>query len=278
MATYAIGDLQACLDECQALLERLNFKPDTDRLWLTGDLVGRGPKPLETLRFVRSLGEAAIIVLGNHDLHLLAQAEGLVPDNKQDPTLSPILEAEDRDSLLSWLRQQPLLHVDQTLGYGLVHAGLPPQWDVATAQACAKEVEAALTGSDYQHFLASMYGDEPSLWQPDLTGDARLRYISNCLTRMRYCHPDGRLDLQHKGSPFQHAEHNLRPWFAVENRQNTELDWVFGHWSTLGQVHWAPQGAYGLDSGCLWGGALTALCLETGEITQLPCSGYRKPR
>lgn len=276
MATYAIGDVQGCLDELLALLERLDFDSANDRLWFTGDLVGRGPQSLNTLRFVHGLGAAATLVLGNHDLHCLAQAEGVKLPGRPDETLLEIFTAPDRDLLLDWLRRQPLLHHDPELGFGLIHAGLPPQWDRSTAQACAAEIQTALRTEDYQQFLAAMYGDEPGLWSDSLEGDQRLRFITNCFTRLRYCHADGRLALQDKRAP-QSVKGKLLPWFAVPGRRSADTRWLFGHWSTLGQVGWEQYGVYGLDSGCLWGGALTALCLETAEITQLPCPGHRKP-
>lgn len=274
MATYAIGDIQACHRELEQLLDRLHFKPSHDRLWLTGDLVGRGPQPLATLRTVHRLGDAATMVLGNHDLHLLAQAAGVTDRN--DRSLQEVLEAPDREELLDWLRCRPLLHIDRELGYGMIHAGLAPQWDTDTARCCASEVEARLRSEAHPGFLASMYGDKPDTWTPGLAGTDRLRFITNCLTRLRFCTPDGRLALREKGGPGEVGP-DLAPWFSMPQRQSGDLQWLFGHWSTLGQVHWPEHRVYGLDSGCIWGGALTALCLETGEITQLPCEGYRKP-
>lgn len=275
MATYAIGDLQSCHDEFRQLLDLLRFDPGTDRLWLTGDLCGRGPKPLETLRLIKSLGHAVNMVLGNHDLHLLAQAAGLAPAGKEDPSFQPVLEAPDRDELLNWLRSRSILHLDPALGYGLIHAGLPPQWDTATAQACAHELETCLRGDDYRDFLAAMYGNAPLQWRADLQGFERLRFITNCFTRLRFCRSDGQLALQEKGPA--HSRPDLHPWFASPDRRTGDIRWIFGHWSTLGQVHWPEYAVYGLDTGCIWGGALTALCLETAELTQLPCTGYKLP-
>ncbi len=260
MAIYAVGDLQGCLDPLRRLLDRLRFDPADDCLWLTGDLVNRGPQSLECLRFVRALGNAAITVLGNHDLHLLSlHARGVAGASKTHPTLVPVLRAPDRDELMAWLIHRPLLHHDAQLHYTLVHAGLPAPWDLSTAAACAREVEAVLAGEAAGELLQDMYGDEPDRWSPDLTGLARWRFTVNALTRMRYCMPDGRLDLHAKGAPDTVAN-SLRPWFEVHPPAAQGLRVVFGHWSTLGKV--AQGGAYGLDTGCVWGGSLTALRLD----------------
>lgn len=271
MAVYAIGDIQGCFDELQALLDKIGFDPAHDRLWFTGDLVNRGPKSLETLRFVKSLGDRAVTVLGNHDLHLLAVAYGLKDDTAED--LDRILAAPDRDELIDWLRHRPLLHHDSELGYTLVHAGLPPSWDLAKAQALAGEVESVLRGPDCRAFLENMYGNEPEQWSDDLTGWDRLRFIVNCFTRMRFCDNDGRLELQEKGPPGSQPA-PYRPWFAVPNRASADLKIVFGHWSTLGPC--AEPNVFPLDTGCLWGGSLTALRLD-GERITLPCPGARRP-
>jgi len=191
VAVYAIGDIQGCYRELRHLLEYLHFDPAQDRLWFTGDLVNRGPQSLETLRFIRGLGSAALTVLGNHDLHLLAAADNPARIKKRD-TLNPIFDAPDRDELLLWLRQQPLLHHDAELNFTLVHAGLPPQWDLAQAQACAQEVEQVLRSAAHADFFAHMYGDQPDHWSDDLHGWERLRFITNCLTRLRYCDSEGR--------------------------------------------------------------------------------------
>lgn len=274
MATYAIGDIQACHKEFKQLLEILRFNPEKDCLWLTGDLVGRGPKPLKTLRRVYKLGAAVKLVLGNHDLHLLAQAAGVT--DRRDSSLQEVLEAPDRDDLLDWLRRQPLLHIDEQLGFGMIHAGLAPEWDLKTATHCAAEVETALRSDQYKNFLRSMYGNKPDRWSSGLKGEKRLRFITNCFTRLRYCKPDGQLALADKSRPAQ-GKSELIPWFAMPQRQSVSLQWLFGHWSTLGQVHWPEHKVFGLDSGCIWGGALTALCLDNGTLTQLPCPGYRRP-
>ena len=275
MAVYAIGDLQGCYDELRALLDRLGFDPAHDRLWLCGDLVNRGPKSLEVLRFVRGLGDAAVTVLGNHDLHLLAVWLGKHRHFKTNGTLGPILAAADRDDLLDWLRHRPLLHHDAALGWTLVHAGLPPQWDLATARACAAEVESALRGADLPAFIDHMYGNEPHRWDPGLRGWDRLRFTVNCLTRLRYCTAYGALSLAYKGAP--QATPDLLPWFEVPGRQSAGQRIVFGHWSTLGLHRGAD--VLGIDTGCLWGGALTAARLDDPAVpvTSLPCAGACAP-
>jgi bis(5'-nucleosyl)-tetraphosphatase (symmetrical) len=274
VAVYAIGDIQGCYDELQALLARLEFDPARDRLWFVGDLVNRGPKSLETLRYVRELGDAAVTVLGNHDLHLIAAAHDHAPQH-DDHTLDAILAAPDRDELVGWLCHRPLLHHDAALGFTLLHAGLPPQWDLALAQACAGEVEAMLRGPQLVEFLAHMYGNRPRQWSRELSGFERLRFIINCFTRMRYCDVDGRLDLHSKGAPGSQPAGQL-PWFRVPGRASRDLNIVFGHWSTLGACD--DPGVYPIDTGCLWGGALTALRIDTTpERTCIPCAGQLKP-
>lgn len=274
MAVYAIGDIQGCYADLQRLLEKLNFDPAQDTLWLVGDLVNRGFQSLQVLRFVKSLGERAITVLGNHDLHLLAVDAGLKTTRQAD--LHAILDAPDRRELIDWLRQRPLLHHDAKLGFTMVHAGLSPDWDLATAQQCAQELQDVLCGDDYRDFLRVMYGDRPRKWSRLLYGKRRLRYICNAFTRIRYCTRRGKLMLHEKGSPGSQAK-NLMPWFDVPDRKSRELRLVFGHWSTLGAFH-AP-GIYALDSGCVWGGALTALALSTEipRFISVDCAGARNP-
>ena len=273
MAVFAVGDVQGCYDELRALLDGIGFC-DSDTLWLTGDLVNRGPKSLEVLRFVRDLGPRAVTVLGNHDLHLLAHAEGhstLHPDD----TMQQVTAAPDARALLHWLRRQPLLHHDASLGFTMIHAGLPPQWDLATAKACAAEVEAALRGDGYRDYLANMYGNQPRCWSPELTGWDRLRFITNCFTRLRYCHPDGRLALKYKGTP-EGQNHDAVPWFEVPQRRSRGHHVVFGHWSTL--TTGSREDVHALDGGCVWGGQLTAVRLD-GEMTWFhhPCAGACVP-
>ncbi len=279
MALWAVGDVQGCYDELCRLLDRIGFDPARDRLWLTGDLVNRGPRSLETLRLVRGLGDAAMTVLGNHDLHLLAVAYGNA--RRANRTLQPVLEAPDREPLLDWLCQRPLLHHAPEVGYTLVHAGIAPQWDLDTARRCARQAEARLRGPDRRTFLREMYGDRPNLWSPHLSGRARERFTINALTRMRYCTPDGRLDMIHKGPPGTQP-HGYVPWFEFPGRRSRGLRIVFGHWSTLGRI--GAQGVYPTDTGCLWGGALTALRLDPaapdgGPLRVCePCRGYYRPR
>lgn len=276
MPTYAIGDIQGCEVELQRLLEHLRFDPAADRLWFAGDLVNRGPGSLGVLRLVRSLDACAVVVLGNHDLHLLAVAAGNAKHGKKS-TLDAVLQAPDRDELLEWLRQRPLLHHDAARGYTLIHAGLPPQWTLAQAQTCARELEEVLRGPDYRDFLTLMYGNEPDRWDPTLSGIARLRFITNCLTRLRYCTPDGALALKEK-RPLASCPPGLVPWFQCPERQSREARIIFGHWSALG--YWDRDNVFGIDSGCLWGGHLTALRVRKTKPAvpvHLPCEGYLTP-
>ena len=274
MAVFAIGDVQGCFAELLALLEMVDFNPDTDQLWFAGDLVNRGPNSLETLRFVRDLGPAAVTVLGNHDLHLLAAAYGF-PLSKDDHTLDAILQAADRDTLIEWLRRQPLLHHDDSLGYTMVHAGLPPQWDLQTAQQCAREVETVLQSAHLPEFLEHMKGKKPAVWSADLEGWDRLRFIVNCFTRIRYCSNAGQLEFKSKGPPGTQKE-GYYPWFDIPARASRELNIIFGHWSTLGPRD--DPGIYPVDSACLWGGRLTALRIDSGpQRFELPCEGKQTP-
>lgn len=273
MAVYAIGDVQGCFDELQRLLALIEFDPRRDRLWFAGDLVNRGPKSLETLRFIRDLGDAAVTVLGNHDLHLVAADFDSRYAGPKD-TLQPILAAPDRKQLLAWLRGQPLLHHDAELGFTLVHAGLPPQWDLAAAQRCAAEVETVLRSAGHGDYLAHMYGNKPDTWSEKLSGWDRLRFITNCFTRMRFCTEQGRLDLKDKGEPGKQRD-GLLPWFHVPERASRGLRILFGHWSTLGTTD--ADNVFPLDTGCLWGGQLTALRLDDLQRFEIPCAGARTP-
>ncbi len=276
MAVYAIGDLHGCLEELQRLLERLSFDPVHDRLWFTGDLVNRGPHSLECLRFVRGLGEKAVTVLGNHDLHLLARTVGAADDRHGRDTLDAVLAAPDHGELLEWLRRRPLLHHDPALGYTLIHAGLPPQWDLASARTCAAEVEQALQGPQFTELMLHLYGNRPNRWSRDLAGWDRLRFSINCFTRLRYCSDDGRLALGEKGPPGTQPA-PFRPWFSVPGRASAGLRLIFGHWSTLGPR--SEPGIFPLDTGCVWGGRLSALRLD-GEPhrTHVPCPTACTPR
>ena len=267
MATYAIGDVQGCFDSLMALLETLRFDSARDRLWFTGDLVNRGPRSLETLRFVRDLGDRAVTVLGNHDLHLLGVACGS-RRLKAGDTLTDVLEAPDCHELIAWLRCRPLLHRDAGRGVTLVHAGLPPQWTPNVAQACAAAVEAELRGAGIENLLRQMSGDRCDSWSASLPCADQLGYVVNCLTRMRYCDSAGGLELREKGPPGSQPASYL-PWFAVPGRLHASETVVFGHWASLGNCN--ASGVHALDTGCVWGGALTALCLETWERTSVSC-------
>lgn len=272
MATYAIGDIQGCYDELQHLLEQLDFDETRDQLWFVGDLVNRGPKSLPVLRFVKSLGDAAVTVLGNHDLHLLALAHGN-PKHKHSSNLNDVLAAPDRDELISWLRNRPLLHRDKTLAFTMIHAGLPPQWSMKTARACAREVESVLRSDAHTEYFLNMYGNEPKRWDENLQGMERWRFITNCFTRLRYCSPDGSLLLQQKGAPDNNTLKHM-PWFTHPQRASRKKRILFGHWSTLG--YQVCHNTWALDSGCLWGGQLTALRIDPYAI-QLPCPGQQNP-
>jgi bis(5'-nucleosyl)-tetraphosphatase (symmetrical) len=271
MATYAIGDVQGCFEPLQALLGQIGFSAARDRLVFVGDLVNRGPASLEVLRFVKSLGERALTVLGNHDLHLAMVAEGYGKKHKED-TLEPILAATDRDELLAWLRSQPLVDVEDD--YVFVHAGLLPQWSVAKARALSDEASHALTVPDYRSFLAHMFGSEPAYWLDDLQGWDRLRVIVNAMTRMRFCTPEGRMEFKHKGAP-ERAPAGFLPWFEVPGRASATHTVVFGHWSAMG-FRQAPK-MLALDSGCLWGGAMTAVRLEDRKVYQVTCAAAADP-
>ncbi len=260
MATYAVGDVQGCAAELEALLEHLDFSPARDRLWFVGDLVNRGPRSLDVLRFVFGLGDAAVVVLGNHDLHLLAMARGHTSLRDQDRSLRQVLEARDREPLLDWLQSRSMLHHDAALGVTMLHAGLPPQWDVATARHCAGELEQALRSDRSGALFEKMYGNEPDLWRDDLEGADRLRFIVNALSRLRACDADGRMLLRFKG-PLDRLPAGAVPWFRAAGRRSTGARIVCGHWSALGYLDEA--GVLALDTGCVWGGTLTAQRLDT---------------
>jgi bis(5'-nucleosyl)-tetraphosphatase (symmetrical) len=266
MARYAIGDVQGCGDELGALVARIGFDPARDRLWFVGDLVNRGPKSLEVLRYVRGLGAAAVTVLGNHDLHLLALAEGLAR-MRDDDTLDAVLAAPDRDELLAWLRSRPLMHVEDD--WAMVHAGLLPEWTVARARALAAEVEEVLRGSRCRDFLAHMYGSTPAAWNDALAGWERLRVIVNAMTRIRFMGSAGHMELKNKGAappPGFAAWYDARPW-------RDEPAIVCGHWSSLGLR--LDHRVAMIDTGCVWGGALSALRLEDRWLAQVSCRGYQ---
>jgi bis(5'-nucleosyl)-tetraphosphatase (symmetrical) len=259
MAVWAVGDVQGCFVELEALLERLRFEPGRDCLWFVGDLVNRGPGSLEVLRRVERLGDSAVVVLGNHDLHLLAIARGGARLRGGDRTLQPILDAPDRERLLDWLQARPLLHHDAVIGYTMLHAGLPPQWDLALARRCANELESALRGDRSGALFEAMYGNQPDRWRDDLEGNDRLRFITNALTRLRVCDGSGRLRLEFKG-PLEQMPPDAVPWFRAPRRRWAGTRVVCGHWSALGYVD--ENGVLGLDTGCVWGGTLTAQRLD----------------
>ncbi len=267
MATYAIGDIQGCYDEMRRLLDSIGFDPAQDRLWLVGDLVNRGPQSAEVLRYLRGLGERAISLLGNHDLHLLVVAAGVRKPHRGD-TLDALLAAPDRDELLDWLRRQRLMHADA--GYAMVHAGLLPQWSIAQALALAREVEAALQGPDYGEFLNCMYGNTPAQWRDDLAGYDRLRVVVNAMTRLRLCTPGGVMDFTHK-TGLADAPAGYLPWFDVPGRASSDTPVLFGHWAALGLT--LRSDVLGLDSGCVWGRRLTAVRLEDRRVFQCGCEG-----
>ena len=267
MATYAIGDVQGCFDELQQLLEELAFDGKKDRLWFVGDLVNRGPKSLEVLRFVKGLGEKAVTVLGNHDLHLVTQFEGFERRRKDD-TFDDVLGARDAKELVGWLRTRQMMHVEGD--HAMVHAGILPQWSIAKALSLGKEVEKALAAPNYRNFLAHMYGSKPDHWSETLQGWDRLRVIVNAMTRMRFCTAEGKMDFNAKGDepPPDH-----RAWFELRPKNEHRL--LCGHWSALGLKLTAQLAV--IDTGCVWGGSLTALRLEDRKLFQVGCGGYKTP-
>ena len=274
MARYAIGDIQGCCDELRALVKKIDFSADRDTLWFVGDLVNRGPQSLQVLRLVRALGDNAVTVLGNHDLHLLAVAFGGERGTRKGDTLDDILAATDRSELLQWLLQQPLAYSPPCTATAvavqprelLIHAGLVPQWSLADTLLLAKQASAALQ-KDPQRFVATMYGNRPDRWSADLDATDRNRFVVNVLTRLRFCSASGVLDLKHKGAADS-APSGLQPWFDAPQRRSQDTRVVFGHWSTLGLVQ--RHDILALDTGCVWGGALTAVDLDSGRVTQVP--------
>ncbi len=265
MATYAVGDLQGCMAPLRRLLEQLPFEHGRDRLWFTGDLVNRGPQSLETLRFVRELGDTAVTVLGNHDLHLLAVSEGAGSIHRGD-TLAEILDAPDAAELLDWLRGLPLMHVEG--GFALVHAGLLPQWTVAQALQLADEVREMLCGPRYRKWIHHMYGNHPDRWSDELEGWDRLRVIVNAMTRLRICTAEGVMEFAHKGE-LADIPPGYMPWFDVPGRRSGSHVIVCGHWSALGYRN--GPGLMAIDTGCLWGRQLTAARLEDRQVWRVQC-------
>jgi bis(5'-nucleosyl)-tetraphosphatase (symmetrical) len=269
--------VQGCFDDLLRLLDRLDFDPALDCLWFAGDLVNRGPNSLELLRFVKHLGAAAIAVLGNHDLYLLAAAAGAVGIRKKD-TIAEILDASDCEELLFWLRHQPLLHHDDELGFTMVHAGLPPQWDLIQARACARELETVLQNFDYEDLFRHLRGGEPSCWHAELQGWERLRFIANCFTQLRYCDREGRIDLPGKRRKAPGIRRSM-PWFRVPNRASKDLSILFGHWAALGfsSDSASKLGVHPLDTGCATGGRSTAFRLQDRRYFRVRCRNERVP-
>ncbi|MCG6201903.1 symmetrical bis(5'-nucleosyl)-tetraphosphatase [Psychromonas antarctica] len=271
MATYIIGDIQGCCDELQQLLHLADFNPENDELWITGDLVARGPKSLQTLRFVKGLGDSAKVVLGNHDLNLLAIHQGVQDDREKDK-LSNLLAAPDCDELLNWLRQQPLLIRHPQFNFVMIHAGIPPQWTIPQAEHYAKQVELELQADNYKELLTAIYDNQPNSWSNQLQGSARSRFIINALTRMRYCFLDGSLEFDHTSAPEQTDLSKLKPWFEFDSLDRSS-EIIFGHWgSLLGKVN--KSGIYGLDTACVWGNSLTMLRWQDKKRFSLACPIY----
>jgi bis(5'-nucleosyl)-tetraphosphatase (symmetrical) len=274
MAVYAIGDVQGCDEELGELLRRIRFRADRDRLWFVGDIVNRGPRSLQALRRVYELRDNASVVLGNHDLHLLAVARSPTRKSRTGDTLKEILRAKDRDRLLAWLSGCPLFHHDAKLNLAMVHAGLPPQWDLQLAREASSEVQLALQ-LDAGDVFAHMYGDEPDRWSESLKGYARLRFMVNCFTRLRYCDESGRINLKLKDSPGQ-VRPPWMPWFKVPGRASQDLRIVCGHWSTLG--YYDRDNVLAIDTGCVWGGSLCAVRLDhIGRPILLGCAAHQQP-
>jgi bis(5'-nucleosyl)-tetraphosphatase (symmetrical) len=265
MSTYAIGDIQGCYDQLRRLLDIVAFDPQHDSLWLVGDLVSRGPQSLQTLRYLRGLGDAAIVVLGNHDLNLLAVAAGVRKPHGSD-AVQDVLNAPDRDELLEWLRTRKMMHADER--YAMVHAGLLPQWTIARALGLAGEVESALRGEEHRELLVRMYGNAPARWDENLTGYDRLRVVVNAMTRLRLCDEQGTMEFSHK-TGLEGAPAGYMPWFDVPDRSSAGTPVLFGHWAALGLV--LRDDVLAVDTGCVWGRALTALRLEDRRLYQCDC-------
>ena len=268
MATYAIGDVQGCFSALQCLLDKIHFDCNSDTLWFAGDLVNRGQQSLQTLRFVKSLGDAAVVVLGNHDLHLLAIAFGATQARNKD-TVDQILQAEDRVELIQWLRQQKLCYLSADKQFVMSHAGIPPVWTVGQALNYAVEVESILQHDEITTYLSHMYGNQPDIWNAGLQGPERWRLITNYFTRMRFCDAQGKLELDCKLGPDQPPVGHL-PWFHHPHKLNPQQKILFGHWAALeGQTN-NPQ-MIALDTGCVWGGQLSAYRLEDQRWFHCSC-------
>ncbi|WP_024850668.1 symmetrical bis(5'-nucleosyl)-tetraphosphatase [Hydrogenovibrio kuenenii] len=271
MATYIIGDLQGCYDDLMNLLDKIKYDPAKDELWFAGDIVNRGPKSLECLRFVKNLGDSGKMVLGNHDFHLLAAYAGLDKYRAKTDTLQPILKAKDADDLINWLRHQPLFVEHSKFPAVMVHAGIPPQWSIKQAKERAQEVEAVIQADDWKKSLKHhLFGSEPNEWDDKLKDWDRIRYILNALVRMRYCDKNGKLEFKSKMAPSGTIlKSKYQPWFCFEERQNLDKQIFFGHWSTLGAID--AYEIHSTDTGCLWGGQLTAYCLDTNQRHTVNC-------
>ncbi len=269
MSTYAIGDIQGCYSELMTLLDVIHFHPERDTLWFVGDLVNRGPGSLAVLRFIKSL-PSKIVVLGNHDFYLIARSFGVAETIDPQDTVDDILQAPDKTALIDWLRKQPLIHYDPALQYVMVHAGIAPCWTLAQACAFAREVERVLQSDQCAFYIEQIYGDQPDQWRDDLQGVERLRVIASFFTRMRLCDAEGKLDFKYKGQIASKPAH-LFPWFSMPNRIPISQKILFGHWSALGQQITVAPNIYALDTGCLWGGSLTAMRLEDGECFSVGC-------
>lgn len=275
MAVYAVGDLQGCLEPLKCLLADVHFNPAVDRLWLVGDLVNRGPQSLETLRYLYRMRDSLVCVLGNHDLHLLAASRKIERLKKGD-TLLEILQAPDCGELLEWLRRQKLMHYDQQRDITMVHAGIAPQWTIKKALRYAAEVEEVLRDDNrIAPFLDGMYGNEPARWDPDLRGVTRLRVITNYFTRMRFCNSDGKLDLKIKEG-IETAPPGYAPWFSHKDRKAKGQKIIFGHWAALEGKCDEPN-VFALDTGCVWGGALTLMNVDTLTLHHCKCAAPPRP-
>lgn len=263
MATYVIGDIHGCYDELQLLLESIKFNPNQDTLWFTGDLINGGPKPAEVLRFIKNLGDKHICILGNHDLVLLAlAAEKIIPHNDRKIGFEPVFAVDDWPELIEWLRMRPLIHYDASRNIVLVHAGVLPQWNIKQIQEYAREVEASLQGANYHALYENMFGNQPEQWNDKLSGWERLRFIINCMTRMRFCTPEGKLDLIAKGE-MHTAPTDYLPWFQLPRHDDLKI--IFGHWAAL-RGKTGVANIIAMDTGCVWGNELSALNLDTGTL------------
>ncbi len=268
MATYAIGDIHGCYAQLQGLLDKIKFDPTQDILWFTGDLINGGPQPAETIRFIQSLGTQHVCVLGNHDVVLLGVAAGKIPAPRDRKIgMEPVLMAPDRDELIAWLRQRPMVHFDVERNVLLVHAGVLPQWTLPQIQNYAHEIETLLRKQTDDRFVTEMFGNEPAIWNEQLTGMPRIRFLLNCFTRMRFCTADGKLDLTTKGE-IDNAPSGYQPWFKFNRPHTEDIKIIFGHWAAL-LGNTGVANAINIDTGCVWGHELTAVCLDDWRYFQV---------